>query len=72
MSNKKKTSLEFYRTELMALVSCGKTDYKTEPEIYEQAQELHRQEIMGAYRFPNTLSDISSEQYYRDTYETDD
>lgn len=78
MSNKKQTSLDFYRTELMALVSTGRTDYKKEPEIYEQAKELHRQEIMYAYEvgFSDGWNDAKydkpkysdSENYYTETY----
>lgn len=49
MSNKKQTSLNFYRTELMALVSTGKTDYKTEPEIYEQAKEIEKEHLIKFY-----------------------
>ena len=80
MKNKKQTSLEFYRTELMALVSTGRTDYKTEPEIYEQAKELHKKEIIYAYEvgFSDGWNDIKydkpkysdAEQYYKETYET--
>ena len=65
MSNKKQTSVEWLYEQVWI-----KPLYKF-PEVIEQAKELHRQEIMDAYRFPNTLSDISSEQYYRDTYDTD-
>lgn len=28
----------------MALVSTGKTDFKTEPEIFEQAEEMEKQQ----------------------------
>lgn len=65
MSNKKQTSIEWLYEQIW-IVPLPKL-----PEVLEQAKELHRQEIMDAYRFPNTLSDISSEQYYKDTYETD-
>lgn len=78
MSNKKQTSLDFYRTELMALVSTGKTDYNTEPEIYEQAKKLHKQEIINSYEvgFSDGWNDAKydnpkysdAEQYYKDTY----
>ena len=79
MSNRKQTSLNFYRTELMALVSTGKTEYKTEPEIYEQAKELHKQEMIDAYEigFADAWDDAKyddeptyagAEQYYNETY----
>lgn len=48
MSNKKQTAVEFYRINLMALVSTGKTDFKTEPEIFEQAKEMEKQQIIHA------------------------
>ena len=40
----KQTALEFYRSNLMALVSTGKTDFKTEPEIFNQAKEMEKQQ----------------------------
>lgn len=67
MSNKKQTSVEWFFDELQRMQYFIGNDML---EAYKQAKELHRQEIMDAYRFPNTLSDISSEQYYKDTYET--
>ena len=35
--------------------------------LYELLEE-EREQIMMAYRFPNTLVDMSSEQYYNETY----
>jgi hypothetical protein len=35
---------------------------------YEQAKEIEKQQIIDAYRFPNTLVDMSSEQYYNETF----
>jgi hypothetical protein len=37
-------------------------------EFIEQAKEMEKQQIIDAYRFPNTLVDMSSEQYYNETY----
>jgi hypothetical protein len=34
----------------------------------KQAKEMEKQQIMDAYRFPNTLLDISAEQYYNETF----
>lgn len=70
MSNREQSSLDFYRTELMALVSTGKTEYKTEPEIYEQAKELHKQEIIDAYNegLSNWDSEQEAEQYYNEIF----
>ena len=36
--------------------------------ILQQAKEMEKEQIIDAYRFPNTLVDISSEQYYNETY----
>jgi hypothetical protein len=37
--------------------------------LYDLLEEEKRQ-IIDAYRFPNTLVDMSSEQYYNETYNT--
>ena len=37
-------------------------------EFIEQAKEMEKQQIIDAYRFPNTLLDISAEQYYNETF----
>jgi hypothetical protein len=66
----KQTSLEFYRSNLMALVSTGKTDFKTEPEIFEKAKEMQLQEIIEAY-IAGSISLTSkndAEQYYNETF----
>jgi hypothetical protein len=39
-------------------------------EIVEQAKEMEKQQIIDAYRFPNTLVDMSSEQYYNETFKS--
>ena len=39
-----KTAVEFYREHLHALVS-GKTEYKTESEIFEKAKEIEEEII---------------------------
>jgi len=66
MSNKKQTAVEFYRINLMALVSTGKTDFKTEPEIFEQAKEMEKQQIIDAYNQGefNQGCNGDAEQYY--------
>jgi|688.fasta_scaffold518210_3 hypothetical protein len=35
-----------------------------------EAKEMEKQQIIDAYRFPNTLVDMSSEQYYNETFKT--
>jgi hypothetical protein len=37
-------------------------------EEIEQAKEMEKEQIKDAYKFPNTLVDMSSEQYYNETY----
>jgi hypothetical protein len=36
--------------------------------ILMEAKQIHEEQIKEAYRFPNTLVDMSSEQYYNETY----
>jgi hypothetical protein len=66
----KQTSLEFYRSNLMALVSTGKTDFKTEPEIFEKAKEMQLQDIIEAYIAWSIYltSKNYAEQYYNETF----
>jgi hypothetical protein len=40
---------------------------QVERDLYDLLEEEKRQ-IIDAYRFPNTLVDMSSEQYYKETY----
>ena len=35
---------------------------------YSQAKAMEKEQIINAYRFPNTLVDMSSEEYYTQTY----
>jgi hypothetical protein len=43
------TAVEFYRKHVMALVSTGKTEFNTEPEIFEQANKLFQNQIKNAH-----------------------
>jgi hypothetical protein len=36
--------------------------------MVDKANKMHEQQIMDAYRFPNTLVDMSAKQYYNDTF----
>ena len=36
--------------------------------ILMEAKQIHEEQIKEAYRFPNTLVDMNSEQYYNETY----
>ena len=69
------TALEFYRKHLHALVSTGKTEYKTEPEIFEQAKKMEKEQIIKAfdegqeyeYQYHiNSAPKFDSETYYND------
>ena len=73
------TALEFYRKHLHALVSTGKTEYKTEPEIFEQAKAMEKEQIIDAYdigfadawddaRYDDEPKYATAEQYYNETY----
>lgn len=64
MKSKKQSSIEWLIEQIIKEKGLVDLDI-------QQAKQLHKQEIMDAYRFPNTLLNISSEQYYRDTFETD-
>lgn len=37
-------------------------------EMLAKAKQIEKEQIKDAYRFPNTLVDMSSEQYYNETY----
>lgn len=40
-----KSAVEFYRKHLHALISTGKTEYKTESEIFEAAKEMEKEQM---------------------------
>jgi hypothetical protein len=42
---------------------------QVERELYELI-DAEKEQIKDAYRFPNTLVDMSSEQYYNETFNT--
>jgi HEPN domain-containing protein len=67
----KKTAVEFYRKNLMELMSTRSTYFKTEPEIFEQAKEMEKQQIKDAYI--SGMYDAHSKtsiDYYKENYET--
>lgn len=77
-------AVEFYREELNALVSTGKTEYKTEPEIFEQSKAMEKDQIIMAYHKGENngalrvyhkgdtkyYRDVSSNMYYSRTFKT--
>lgn len=74
------TAVDFYRKELMALVSTDKTQFKTESEIFEKAKEMEKQQIIDSYIeckrqyiikescFPPQFVVKEAEQYYNETF----
>jgi hypothetical protein len=65
-----KTAIEEFIHELEPLILIGDLDslrwnFRT---MANKALEKEKEQIIEAYRFPNTLVDMSSEQYYNQTY----
>jgi hypothetical protein len=63
----KQTAVEWYFTELWN----APKDKFIWHSILIKAKEMEKEQIKDAYRFPNTLVDMSSEQYYNETYGKD-
>jgi hypothetical protein len=61
-----KTAVEWLVNEIESKNGKYFTSYFIE--FIEQAKEMEKQQIIDAYRFPNTLVDMSSEQYYNETF----
>jgi hypothetical protein len=61
---KKQTAVEWYFTELWS----APKDKFIWHSILIKAKEMEKEQIIEAYRFPNTLVDMSSEQYYNENY----
>ena len=66
MSNKKQTSVDLLRDKLFNDFGFAFSD-----NVFQQAQELHRQEIMDAYVNGVDIPELA-EQYYKENYETND
>ena len=62
-----RTALQIFWDKIAFKLSVEQTN-EFLPE-FKQAKEIEKQQIKDAYRFPNTLVDMSSEQYYKETYE---
>ncbi len=60
----KQTAVEWYFTELWS----APKDKFIWHSILIKAKKMEKQQIKDAYIFPNTLVDMSSEQYYNETY----
>jgi len=46
---KKQTAVEFYRTEFSALLSMKESKFQTENEIFEQAKEMEKEQILDSW-----------------------
>ena len=70
------TAVEFYRKHLHALVSTGKTEYKTEAEIFEAAKEMEKEQIEKAYVYGaaygiDISNNLSPDMYYNQTFKSE-
>jgi hypothetical protein len=68
---KKQTAVEFYRTEFGALISMKESKFQNENEIFEQAKQMEKEQIMDAWDVglcTRSTHDICSEYYYNDTF----
>jgi len=67
----KQTAVEFYRTELSALVSIKESNFQTEKEIFEQAKQMEKEQIINAYYEGKEYGfKEQGDQYYNETYQT--
>ena len=73
MENNKQTAVEFIETELRKLnISTDSGTSVSVIRILEQAKEMHKQQILNAFRNGYILEDIKlAEDYYIETYEKD-
>jgi hypothetical protein len=73
---KKQTAVEFYRTELSALVSMKESKFQNENEIFEQAKQIEKQQIVEAYckagldiAHNDSIKESGlAQEYYNETY----
>ena len=66
---KKQTAVEFYRTEFGALVSMKESKFQTENEIFEQAKQMEKEQIVNAVDgFPLYTRDLLGDDYYNELY----
>ncbi len=74
MSNKKQTAVEWFMDKLDNELELYNSQWLIIESIFEQAKELEKQQIKAAFRRGdinemNGIENISSEQYYTETYE---
>ena len=69
---KKQTAVEFYRTEFGALVSMKESKFQTENEIFEQAKQMEKEQIINAYEDGHLMGlhklENTGKQHYNETY----
>jgi len=72
---KKHTAVEFYRTELRAFVSMKESKFQNENEIFEQAKQMEKEQIVEAFlrgEINNTTRGAepfkNSKTYYNELY----
>jgi hypothetical protein len=75
---KKQTAVEFYRTEFSALLSMKESKFQTENEIYEQAKQMEKEQMIefikkapiktGLLQEGGTYYRIDAESHYNETY----
>jgi hypothetical protein len=75
---KKQTAVEFYRTEFGALVSMKESKFQNENEIFEQAKQMEKEQMIefikkapiktGLLQEGGTYYRIDAESHYNETY----
>jgi hypothetical protein len=75
---KKQTAVEFYRTEFGALVSMKESKFQTENEIFKQAKQMEKEQMIefvkkapiktGLLQEGGTYYRIDAESHYNETY----
>ncbi len=71
-----KTAVEFYREELNALISLRESNFKTEQEIFEQAKEMDKENMVDFARkclekakdLDVLTAFLNTEKYYNETF----
>jgi hypothetical protein len=77
----KQTAVEFYRTELSTLVSMKESKFQNENEIFEQAKQMEKEQMIDAWvngcdnGYDKACDNITWEEmdsakdnYYNETY----
>ena len=69
-NNKQQTAVEWLCKELESYgdPQFCEIEWKQLDLLLEQAKEMEKQQIKDALRFPITLLDMSSEEYYKETF----